>query len=57
MEFMPSGIAAVIAGPLIGFVIIILFRFCAEQLRLFVALVNNTKRIAANIKDAKADQQ
>ncbi|MDR2499825.1 MAG: hypothetical protein LBD37_01930 [Treponema sp.] len=53
MGFMPSGIIAVVAGPLIGFVIIILSRFIAEQMRLLVALVNNTKSIAANIKEAK----
>jgi hypothetical protein len=53
MGFMPSGIIAVVAGPLIGFIIIILFRFFAEQMRLLVALVNNTSRIAANIKESK----
>lgn len=53
MSFMPSGITAVVAGPLIGFVIIILSRFVAEQMRLLVALVNNTKCIAANIKEYK----
>ncbi|MHC6203524.1 tetratricopeptide repeat protein [Breznakiellaceae bacterium SP9] len=51
MGFMPSGILAVFAGPLTGFIIMILFRFIAEQLRLFCALVNNTKCIAGNIKE------
>jgi tetrahydromethanopterin S-methyltransferase subunit G len=50
LGFLPSGIIVVIAGPLIGFVIIILSRFIAEQIRLFVALVNNTKNIANKIK-------
>jgi hypothetical protein len=53
MGFMPSGIISVVAGPLIGFFIIILSRFVAEQMRLLVALVNNTKHIATNIKESK----
>jgi len=44
------GILGVIIGPVIGYVIIISFRFLAEQLRLFAALANNTKEIATNIK-------
>ncbi|MDR1390120.1 MAG: hypothetical protein LBJ31_09120, partial [Treponema sp.] len=50
MRFMPNGILAVIAGPIIGFGIIIVFRFIAEQMRILVALANNTKSIADNIK-------
>jgi hypothetical protein len=53
MSFMPSGIIAVVAGPLIGFFIVIFSRFVAEQMRLLVALVNNTKCIATNIKESK----
>jgi predicted permease len=51
MNFMPSGIMLIITGPVIGFFIIILFRFFAEQLRLFASLVNNTKEIATNLKN------
>jgi hypothetical protein len=54
MGFLPSGIIAVLAGPLIGFIIIILFRFVAEQMRLWVALVNNTSHIATNIKESRS---
>jgi hypothetical protein len=54
MGFMPSGIVAIVAGPLTGFLIIILSRFVAEQLRLLVALVNNTKLIALGVRMAKA---
>jgi hypothetical protein len=49
--FMQFGILTVIVGPVIGFFIIILFRFFAEQLRIFASLANNTKEIATNIKN------
>lgn len=51
LNFMSFGAMAIISGPIIGFFIIILFRFFAEQLRLFASLVNNTKDIAANLKN------
>jgi len=51
MGFMQYGILTVIMGPVIGFIIIIVFRFLAEQLRIFAALANNTKEIATNIKN------
>jgi len=38
----------IIIGPVIGFVIIVLFRFIAEQIRIFAAIANNTKEIAEN---------
>jgi hypothetical protein len=50
MGFMQFGVLVVIIGPIIGFFIIILFRFLAEQLRILAALANNTKEIAANLK-------
>ena len=50
MDFMNFGALVIIIGPIIGFFIIIVFRFLAEQLRLFASLVNNTKDIATNIK-------
>ena len=37
----------IIAGPVIGFFIIIIFRFFAEQLRILAAIANNTRDIAA----------
>jgi len=51
MGYMGFGPIIVIVGPIIGFSIIILFRFLAEQLRLLASLVNNTKEIASNIKN------
>jgi hypothetical protein len=50
LEFMQFGVFIVIIGPITGLLIIITFRFFAEQLRLWAALVNNTKEIAENIK-------
>jgi hypothetical protein len=50
LNFLSFGAAGIIIGPIIGFFIIIIFRFIAEQLRLFASLVNNTKEIAANLK-------
>ncbi|MDR0313836.1 MAG: hypothetical protein LBI14_09590 [Treponema sp.] len=51
LGFMSYGAAVIIIGPVAGFFIIVLFRFIAEQLRLFATLVNNTKDIAANLKN------
>ena len=51
MGFMSFGIGVVIIGPVIGFFNIIIFRFIAEQLRMFAALVNNTRDIANNCKN------
>ena len=51
MRFMGIGAMVIFIGPVIGFFIIIFSRFIAEQLRLFAALTNNTKEIAANIKN------
>jgi hypothetical protein len=51
LGFLQYGILTVIIGPVIGFFIIILSRFFAEQLRILAALANNTKEIAANIKN------
>jgi hypothetical protein len=50
MRFMSFGVLAIIIGPIVGFFIIIISRFLAEQLRLFASLVNNTKEIATNVK-------
>jgi len=50
MRSLALGPAVIIAGPIIGFVIIILFRFLAEQLRLFASLVEHTREIAKNVK-------
>ena len=48
--FLGSGPAIILIGPVTGLFIIILFRFLAEQMRMLVALVNNTKDIASNLK-------
>jgi len=45
------GPIVIIIGPIVGFFIIIIFRFLAEQLRIFAALANNSKEIATNIKN------
>jgi hypothetical protein len=54
MGFMRYGAATVIIGPVIGFFVIIIFHFLAEQLRILAALANNTKEIAANIKNKRS---
>jgi hypothetical protein len=46
-----TGPLVIISGPIMGFFIIILFRFLAELARLFAVLVNNTREIATNIKN------
>ena len=50
LGFMRFGVLVVLIGPVTGFFIIIVSRFLAEQLRMFAALVNNAKEIAANLK-------
>jgi hypothetical protein len=50
LDFIRIGGLIIFAGPLAGYLIIIVFRSMAEGLRLFVSLVNNTAEIAANIK-------
>ena len=47
LEFAPL---VIIIGPVIGFFIIVIFRFLAEQIRIFAAIANNTKEIAQKIK-------
>jgi len=50
MGFLRFGAGVIIIGPVIGFFIIIISRFLAEQLRIFAALADNTKEIASNLK-------
>jgi hypothetical protein len=57
LEFMQFGVFIVIIGPIIGLLTIIVSRFLAEQLRLWAALANNTKEIAANIKSNANDKK
>jgi hypothetical protein len=45
------GISIIFIGPLIGFIIWIITRLFAELFRIIVALANNTKDIADNIKN------
>jgi hypothetical protein len=40
----------ILAGPVVGFFVIIIARFIAEQFRILAALANNTKEIAQNLK-------
>ncbi|MDR2481245.1 MAG: hypothetical protein LBD07_03010 [Spirochaetaceae bacterium] len=51
LDFLNFGPMVILIGPVIGFFIIILFRFIAEQIRLFASLVNHTKEIAANLRN------
>ena len=51
LGFLSFGPGVIIIGPVIGFFILIIFRFFAELLRIFAALADNTKEIAANIKN------
>ena len=44
------GPAIIILGPVTGFFIIIIFRFFAEQIRIFSAIANNTREIARNLR-------
>jgi hypothetical protein len=55
LGFMGFGVMAIAAGPLIGFFLIIISRFIAEQFRILAALANNTKEIAVNVKGRKAN--
>jgi len=50
LDFLNFGAIVIIIGPIIGFFIIILFQFLAEQLRLFASLVNHLKDISKDIK-------
>ena len=51
LEFLSFGAGVIILGPVIGFFILIIFRFFAELLRISAAFADNTKEIAANIKN------
>jgi len=51
MDFLGMGALVIIIGPVIGFFIIVISRFLAEQLKIFAALAHNTKEIAVNIKN------
>jgi len=50
MGFLNFGAGIIFMGPIIGFFIVIISRFVAEQLRILTALANNTKEIAENLK-------
>ena len=47
LDFAPL---VIIIGPVLGFFIIVIFRFLAEQIRIFAAIANNTREIAKNGK-------
>jgi len=47
LRYIPyGGPLMIIAGPIVGFFIIVFSRFLAEQLRVFAAIANNTRSIA-----------
>jgi hypothetical protein len=50
MGYMGFGPIIVILGPIIGFSIIIIFRFLAEQLRIWASIAHNAGKIAENTK-------
>jgi hypothetical protein len=51
LGFMSYGPLVIIIGsPILGFFILIFFRFIAEQLRLLASFVNNTKDISTNVQ-------
>ena len=47
------GLLTVFAGPLVGFITIVIFRFIAEQIRIFTAIANNTGEIAGKLKNQR----
>jgi hypothetical protein len=51
MDNSTDGVLVVVIGPIVGFFVIVITRFIAEQMRLWVTLANNTKEIADNIKN------
>jgi hypothetical protein len=46
LDFMALGPSVIVAGPILGFFIIIFTRFLAEQLRIWASIANSTKEIA-----------
>ena len=41
----------IVGGPIVGFIIIVITRFVAEQIRIWSAIANNTRDIARNIRN------
>ena len=50
IAFMDYSPLMIILAPVIGFIIIIIFRFIAEQIRILASIANSTKEIASKIK-------
>jgi len=52
LDFMATygPVVIIFGGPIVGFFIIIISRFLAEQFRLFASLANNSKDIATNLQ-------
>jgi len=46
MGYLSFGPLIIIVGPIIGFSLIILFRFIAEQLRIFATIADSTRKMA-----------
>jgi len=51
LDFLAMGPVIILAGPIIGFSIIILFKFFAELLRLWASLVDHTRENANHTKE------
>ena len=47
------GLLAIFAGPVIGFFTIIIFRFLAEQIRIFTSIANKTGEIAEKLNNQR----
>ena len=50
IKFFDLGPLIIIGAPVVGFFIIIIFRFIAEQIRILASIANNTKDIASRLK-------
>jgi len=44
LGFLRFGPILIVGGPVAGFLILLMFRFIAEQIRIFAAIANNTKQ-------------
>jgi len=50
IKFFDLSLLIIIAAPVAGFFIIIIFRFIAEQIRILASIANSTKDIASKLK-------
>ena len=48
LRFLDFAPLVILIGPIVGFFIILCFRFIAEQIRIWAAIANNTRELARN---------